>query len=51
MKDYNLYINALRKCAEEHKNDVTSTGHIVVSALCEDTAKLLEELRQEFTDN
>ena len=38
------YINALRKCAKEHENDRTFTGHIVVSDLCRDTANLLEEL-------
>lgn len=44
MKDYQKYINALRKCAKEHENDRTSTGHIIVSDLCKDTANLLEEL-------
>lgn len=44
MTDYQKYINALRKCANEHENDRTSTGHIVVSDLCRDTANLLEEL-------
>lgn len=47
MKDYQKYINALRKCAKEHDNDRTSTGHIIVSDLCKDTANLLEELEQE----
>lgn len=37
------YINALRKCANEHDNDRTSTGHIRVSDLCRDTANLLKE--------
>lgn len=46
MTDYQKYINALRKCAKEHENDTTFTGHIVVSALCKDTANLLEELEQ-----
>ena len=41
------YINALRKCAKEHENDKTSTGHIIVSDLCRDTANLLEDLGQE----
>jgi len=49
MTDYHKYINALRKCAEEHENDRTSTGHIIVSDLCRDTANLLEELEQEPT--
>lgn len=44
MIDYKIYINALRKCAKEHENDKTFTGHIVVSDLCRDTANLLEEL-------
>ena len=43
MTDYKKYINALRKCAKEHENDRTSTGHIIVSDLCKDIAKLLEE--------
>ena len=47
MTDYKKYINALRKCAEEHINDKTPTGHIIVSDLCGDTANLLEELEQE----
>lgn len=45
MTDYQRYINALRKCANEHENDRTFTGHIVVSALCRDTANLLETLK------
>ena len=44
MTDYQKYINALRKCAKEHENDITFTGHIIVSDLCRDTANLLEEL-------
>ena len=47
MADYKRYINALRKCAKEHENDRTSTGHIIVSDLCRDTANLLETLEQE----
>lgn len=47
MKDYEKYINALRKCAKEHENDKTFTGHIIVTDLCRDTANLLEELEQE----
>ena len=49
--DYQKYINALRKCAQEHENDRTSTGHVVVSDLCRDTANLLEELEQESIPN
>ena len=47
MTDYKKYINALRKCAKEHEGERTSTGHIIVSNLCEDTAELLEKLEQE----
>lgn len=47
MNDYRKYINALRKCAKEHENDRTFTGHIIVADLCRDTANLLEELEQE----
>ena len=47
MTDYKKYINALRKCAKEHENDRTFTGHVVVSDLCQDTANLLETLEQE----
>ena len=47
MTDYKKYINALRKCAKEHENDRTFTGHIIVSDLCRDTANLLEALEQE----
>ena len=47
MTDYQRYINTLRKCAKEHDNDTTYTGHIIVSGLCRDTATLLEALEQE----
>lgn len=47
MTDYRKYINALRKCAKEHENDITSIGHIIVADLCRDTANLLEELEQD----
>lgn len=47
MIDYKKYINTLRKCAKEHENDGTLTGHIIVSDLCRDTANLLEALEQE----
>ena len=42
MAEYKKYINALRKCAKEHENDITPTFQIIVSDLCKDTAKLLE---------
>ena len=45
MTDYQEYINALRKCAKEHENDRTPTGHIRVSDLCSDTAILVETLQ------
>ena len=44
-KDYRVYISALRKCAKEHENDITSFGHVRVSDLCNDTANLLEEIK------
>jgi len=47
MTDYEKYINALRKCAKEHENDMTFTGHIIVSDLCRDTANLLETIEQD----
>ena len=47
MIDYQKYINALRKCTKEHENDITSTGHVIVSDLCRDTANLLEALEKE----
>ena len=47
MTDYQIFINALRKCVKEHANDITPTGHIVVFTLCKDTANLLEKLEQE----
>ena len=46
MKDYQKYINALRKCAKEHEYDRGFTGHIIVSDLCRDTADLLETMEQ-----
>ncbi len=51
MTDYKKYINALRKCAKEHENDIISTGHIIISDLCRDTANLLESLEQESCKN
>jgi hypothetical protein len=49
MRDYQKYIEALRKCAKEHEYDRTPTTHILVSYLCRDTADLLEELEKEPT--
>lgn len=46
--DIKQYIYALRKCANEHDNDTTYTGHIIVSDLCRDTANLLETLEREL---
>ena len=51
MTDYQKYINALRKCAKEHDNDTTYTGHIIVSDLCRDTANLLEEKAESESHN
>jgi hypothetical protein len=48
MIDYQKYIGELRKCAKEHENDKTLTGHIIVSDLCRDTADLLEFLEREY---
>lgn len=47
MTDYQKYINALRKCAKEYENDIIFTEYTDVTALCRDTADLLEELEQE----
>ena len=48
MLDKQKYINALRKCAKEHENDRTSTGHIIVSDLCRDTADLIRADKAEI---
>ena len=48
MNNYTKYINALRKCAKEHENDLTPFAHIIVSDLCSDVADLLESLEQEL---
>lgn len=50
MTDYKEYIRALKKCAMEHENDTTSTGNVIVSDLCRDTAKLLEGLLESLSD-
>lgn len=50
MNSYTKYINALRECAKEYKNDTTPFAHIIVSDLCSDVADLLERLEQESTD-
>ena len=47
MEDFGKYIYALRKCAEEHQNDSTSTFCIRVSDLCNDTANMLERLKKD----
>ena len=47
MNNYKQYINALRACAKEHKDDVTPFAHIRVSDMCSDVANLLEGLEQE----
>ena len=47
MNNYKQYINALRACAKEHKDDVTPFAHIRVSDMCNDTASLLEGLEQQ----
>lgn len=47
MTDYQKYINALRKCAKEHEQDMTFTGHVIVADLCRDTANLLEALERD----
>ena len=47
MNNYTQYINALRACAKEHKDDMTPFAHIKVSMLCNDVADLLKSLEQE----
>lgn len=42
MAEIREYISALRQCAKEHEKDITPTFQIIVSDLCKDTAKLLE---------
>lgn len=42
MAEYREYISALRQCAKEHENENLFTGQIDTTALCNDTAKLLE---------
>jgi hypothetical protein len=41
-------INALRKCAKEHENEVVCTGQIVTSSLCRDVADYLEADRWHY---
>ena len=43
-----VFIEALRQCAEEHKNEITYTGYIRTKDLCNDTAKLLEKILREY---
>lgn len=40
--------NALLKCAKENENKPTYTGYVVVSRVCEDAAKRIEELEREL---
>lgn len=47
MTEFSKYINALRQCAKEHKDDLIPFAHIRVSDLCGDVADLLERLEQE----
>lgn len=42
-----VVIEALRKCAKEHENDVVCTGKVKVSSLCRDVADYLEHLDKE----
>ena len=50
MAEYREYISALRQCAKEHGNENLFTGQIDTTALCNDTAKLLEtgRMQQKF---
>lgn len=50
MAEYKAYINALRKCAKEHENEVVSFAHIRTTDLCNDTADLLERLDMNKND-
>lgn len=50
MKDLTKYINALRKCADEHKNDYTPTFNIRVADLCNDTADLLQSIMEDYNE-
>lgn len=47
MKDYQKYINALRKYARMLENDRTSIWNIVIPDLLTNTANLLETIEQE----
>ena len=44
MAEYKSYINALKQCAKEHKNDNVPFANIRTTNLCNDTADLLEKL-------
>lgn len=44
MAEYKSYINALKQCAKEHKNDNVPFANIRTTDLCNDTADLLEKL-------
>lgn len=45
-EDFRKYINALRKCANEHEKDFVPTFNIRTTDLCNDTANLLEEIEK-----
>lgn len=40
-------VGALRKCAKEHEKDVTYTGNVIVTNMCNDVADYVEELQAE----
>ena len=50
MSDYKLYINALRKCAKEHKDEIAPFSYIRTEDLCNDVAKLLEHVETDLVD-
>lgn len=39
-----LLIGALKQCVKENEGKFTSTGHIVIPNICEDTIKYLESI-------
>lgn len=47
-KDFRKYINALRKCANEHEKDFVPTFNIRTTDLCNDTANLLEQAEKDI---
>lgn len=50
MADYRQYVNALRKCAKEHKDEMVPFAHIRTEDLCNDVAKLLEHVETDIVD-